>query len=190
MNEIIQIQCPSDGAILSVKNQAGLESKNVTCPICKQSRPFTQYKRYVPKTEEHTQYPNQHGEDGQEHTEVAAPNLSIGRLTVVATGQQFQLRPGRNVVGRQAASSEADCQINTGENRRMSRSQVVIEVVKVPGKGFVHQVRLFKERCNATFVNHTQIENGDCLVLHHGDLLRLPDADVKFEIPDGDDTDL
>ncbi|MGN0036945.1 MAG: FHA domain-containing protein [Bacteroidaceae bacterium] len=189
MNEIIQIQCPSDGAILSIKNQAGLEGKNVTCPVCKQSRPFTQYKRYVPKTEEHTQYPGSHGQGGKEETEVSMPNLSLGRLTVVGTGARYQLRPGRNVVGRKAASSEADFQIDTGENRRMSRSQVVIEVVKVPGKGFVHQVRLFKERCNATYVNHTRLEDGDCIVLHHSDLLRLPDADVKFEIPDGEDTD-
>lgn len=194
MNEIIQIICPGDGAILSIKNQPGLENKNVTCPVCKQSRPFSQYKRYVPKTEEPTEYPGGHGEttqhdDNKEKTVVAMSSLSLGRLTVVSTGQRYQLRPGCNVIGREAPSSEADFQICVGESRRMSRSHVVIEVVKVTGKGYVHQVRLCKERCNATYVNNVQIEAGDCIILHHCDMLRLPDVDVKFEIPDGDETE-
>ena len=33
MNDLIQIQCPGDGAILTIKNQPGLENKNVTCPV-------------------------------------------------------------------------------------------------------------------------------------------------------------
>ena len=48
MDEIIQIKCPFDGAILSVKNQPGIETKNVTCPACKHKYPFTQYKRVGP----------------------------------------------------------------------------------------------------------------------------------------------
>ena len=33
------------------------------------------------------------------------------------------------------------------------------------------------------------LEPGDCIVLHHCDVLRLPDVDLKFEIPEGDETD-
>lgn len=195
MDEIIQIQCPGDGAILSIKRQPGVENKNVTCPVCKQSRPFTQYKTYVPKTEECTEYPGGHGGAakygcGKEETEVAMGNLCLGRLTVVSTGKRYQLRPGRNVIGRKASASEADFQIDTGESRRMSRSHIIINVEKVVGKGYVHQARLFKGRCNATYINSVKMEPGDCIVLHHCDMLRLPDADVRFEISDGEETDL
>ena len=194
MNDIIQIQYPGDGAILSIKNQPGLEHKSVTCPVCKQSRPFTQYKRFVPKTEECTDYPNKHGGSNHQHgntenTNYAMENLCIGRLTVTATGKKYSLQPGRNVIGRKSSASEANIQIETGESRRMSRMHLVIEVVKVPGKGYVHQASLFKDKCNATYINSAQLEPGDCIVLHHCDVLRLPDVDLKFEIPEGDETD-
>lgn len=189
MDEIIKIKCPNDGAILSIKNQPGLEKKNVTCPICKQSRPFTEYFKVVAKQEEHTEYPEQNTGD-DDTTTVEMGSYIIGRLTDTATGKGFQLRLGNNIVGRKAASSNADFQIDTGDKRRMSRQQVVIEVKKVKGKGIVHQVKLYKEKCNATFINTTQLEAGDCIVLHHGDVLRLPDANVRFEIPDADATEL
>ena len=60
MDEIIQIKCPFDGAVLSVKNQPGIESKNVTCPICKHKYPFTQFKRVtsnVNNNDPDTEYP-------------------------------------------------------------------------------------------------------------------------------------
>lgn len=195
MNDIIQIQCPKDGAILSIKNQPGLERKNVTCPVCKQMRPFTHYKRYIAQTSGYTEYPGkrdgmtQYGGymDGT-RIDIGKP-LALGKLVVVSTGKEYQLKPGRNVIGREAVASSTDIQIDTGDSRRMSREHVVIEVAKIAGKGYVHQARLFKERCNATFVNKTQLEYGDCIVLHHGDVLRMPDVDVKFEIPNGDDTE-
>ena len=110
-------------------------------------------------------------------------------LTVTATGKKYSLQPGRNVIGRKSSASEANIQIETGESRRMSRMHLVIEIVKVPGKGYVHQASLFKEKCNATYINSAQLEPGDCIVLHHCDVLRLPDVDLKFEIPEGDETD-
>lgn len=194
MNDIIQIQCPGDGAILSIKRQPGVESKNVTCPVCKMSRPFSQYKVYVPKTEECTEYPNGYGKtgnlnDSKEETEVATGNLCLGSLTVISTGRRYQLRPGRNVIGRKASVSDADFQIDTGQSHRMSRSHIIIDVKKVMGKGYVHQAKLFKERCNATYVNSSRLEPGDCIILHHCDILRLPDTDIRFEISDGEDTD-
>lgn len=45
MDDIIQIRCPFCRAILSVKNQPKIESKNVTCPVCKHKYPFPQFKR-------------------------------------------------------------------------------------------------------------------------------------------------
>lgn len=195
MDEIIQIKCPFCGAVLSVKNQPGIETKNVSCPICKQKSPFTQFKRVTPggaagddslteypQHEEHTQY------IAKEQTEIKSQNLIIGQLRINDSGVKFQLKPGRNVVGRKASKSEADFQIETGENRNMSREHIAIEVKKVPGKGFMHFLMLCKERINKTFIGNDPLLYGDRIVLNHGDIIRLPDCTLKFEIPDEEAT--
>ena len=196
MNDIIQIQCPDDGAVLAITNQPGLENKRVTCPVCKKSRPFTQYKKINSKgSKDDTALPESNGEKttpgygGCDQHNFTMENRSLGRLAVISTGEHYPLRSGRQVIGRKASSSQADIQIDTGDGRHMSRSHMVIEVSYVKGKGFVHCAKLFKDQCNDTFVNSVKLEAGDSIVLHHGDVLRLPDAELKFEIPDGEDTE-
>lgn len=204
MDDIIQIKCPFDGAVLSVRNQAGIETKSVTCPICKNKYPFTQFKRVFSKTvneDPNTEYPggnNSTDYDG-EHTSYGGDedktevngnlNFTLGVLKVVGTGKTFQLRPGRNVIGRKGQKSSADFQIDTAEKRSMSREHIVIEVKKAPTSGFVHQVSLYKEKVNKTFIGSVQLLYGDRIILNHGDLIRLPDATVRFEIPDGEETE-
>lgn len=192
MDDIIQIKCPFDGAILSVKNQPGIESKNITCPICKHKYPFTQFKR-VDKTvntgdDPDTEYPGGNGHD-EEVTDLGQLNFTIGRLKVSGAGTTFRLKPGRNVIGRRATKSGADFQIDTGEQRAMSREHIVIEVKKVPSKGFVHYLSLFKEKVNKTWLGNEQLLFGDVIVLNHGDIIKLPDATLIFEIPDDEATD-
>lgn len=200
MDEIIQIKCPFDGAVLSVKNQPGIETKNVTCPVCKHKYPFTQFRRVTQPVnieDQHTEYPNpndhtQYSRNGGsgDDTELGTMNLTLGKVNLIGTGISYQLRPGRNVIGRKGTKSEANFQIDTYEKRAMSREHIVIEVKKVPAKGFVHYVSLFKERVNATFIGNEQLLYGDCIVLNHGDIIKLPDASLKFEIPDDDATDI
>ncbi len=200
MDEIIQIKCPFDGAVLSVKNQPGIESKNVTCPVCKHRFPFTEFKRVptvtpgsdpkteYPDNEERTRYANGRQDDGD--TVGAWENFTLGTLKLVGASASFQLKPGRNVIGRKGLKSTADFQIDTGENRSMSREHIVVEVKKVPGRGFVHYLSLYKEKVNRTCLGAEPLSYGECVVLNHGDIIRLPDADLKFEIPDDDATDI
>lgn len=199
MNEIIQIKCPFCGAVLSVKNIPDIESKSVACPICKHKFPFTQFKRVnqpninddpdteYPGKEEPTSYP--HGNRSSEDTELGLMNFTLGVLKIVGTGKTFQLKPGRNIIGRKGQKSQADFQIDTAEKRMMSREHLVIDVKKVPAKGFVHQVSLYKEKVNKTLIGNEQLVYGDCIILNHGDLIRLPDATVRFEIPDDEGTE-
>lgn len=187
MDEIIRIQCPNDGAILNIKNQLGIENKKVVCPVCKLARPFSEYKKYVPSQMEDTDYHN--NKQSGEVTSLDESNELLGRVCVIGTNQKMQLKPGNTIIGRSSATSHVDFPVNTGESRRMSREHLLIEVVKKPGKGYVHQVRLCKEKCNPTYINQVKLEYGDCIVLHTGDVLRLPDANLKFEIPDDDLTE-
>lgn len=199
MNELIQIKCPWCGAVLSVRNVPGIEGKGVTCPVCKQKSPFVQCKRVMPRnTVEKTDYPRgertEYRSDERtrlpEKTEVREQeNLTIGSLILTPGGKKFHLSPGRNVIGRKAQASTADIMIDTGEGRRMSRKHIVIEVKRVPGKGFVHYISLYKEQCNPTFLGNDPIEYGDTIVLAHGDTITMPDAVLKFEIADGEGTE-
>lgn len=199
MEEIIQIKCPFDGAVLSVKNQPGIESKNVTCPICKHKYPFTQFRRidksvgfeeegteYSYPEKEHHHYANE-GDSGKA-AGAEGLNLTLGTVRILSTGQRFLLRPGRNVIGRRSMNSTADIQINTGDQRVMSREHIVIEVKKMPSKGFVHYVSLFKPKVNKTFVGSDPLFYGDCIVLNHGDRIILPNENLIFEIPDEEGT--
>ena len=203
MDEIIQIKCPFDGAVLSVKNQPGIETKNVTCPICKHKYPFTQFKRIVSSTDNDpdTEYPvgNKYLDDDGERTSYednggktqicCFPNYTLGILKVVGTSISYKLRPGRNVIGRKAQKSQSDIQIDTAEKRLMSREHLIIDIKKVPAKGFVHYISLFKEKVNKTFVGNDSLLFGDCLILSHGDIIKLPDATLRFEIPDEETTE-
>lgn len=205
MDEIVRIKCPFCGAVLSVKNQPGIETKNVTCPICKHKYPFTEFKRVqqtASNDDPDNEYPDNdgHTDYGEEHTSYGGSgdrtqtgnslNFTLGVLKVVGTSVSYQLQPGKNVVGRKAQKSGADFQIDTADKRSMSREHIVIEVKKIPGKGFVHYLSLFKERVNKTFIGSEQLLYGDCIVLKHGDKLKLPDATLLFEIPDEEATEI
>lgn len=198
MENVIQIKCPFCGAVLSVKYQAGIESKNVTCPVCKHKYPFPQFKQvknYSPAEGVDTEYPDKnnngyHNNGESSFTEMPKMNFIIGRVTVVSTGETFQLKTGRNVIGRKTLSSTADFKINTGDDLIMSREHLVIDVKKVAGKGVVHYASLFKERVNETRIGNDRLFYGDTVVLRHGEKIQLPGLLLKFEIPDDDATQL
>lgn len=182
MDEIIKIKCPFDGAVLSVKNFPGIESKSVTCPICKHKYPFTQFKKVDAK-------PQPAAPEAEDHTALPTLNFSIGRLVHLETGAAYTLKPGRNVIGRKASNSTADIMLDTGLMRGLSRSHLVVEVKKEPLKGYVHYASLAKERVNETRVNNMPLLYGDCVILEDGAQLKLPDCTLSFRLPDGEATE-
>lgn len=198
-NEIIKIKCPQCGAVLSIRNIPGLETKNVNCPVCKYKGPFTSYRAYVPHQ------PNQadqtdygYGDKTQYKTTGSTGgtqsgndfNILPGQLRVLSTGKVYKLKFGTNIIGRQALHSSATLQLPTDGSKRMSRDHLVIEVKKLPGKGLTAYVSLYKEKVNKTFINNDQLLYGDTLVLKDGDVISLPDLKVKYEIPDEEKTQM
>lgn len=190
MNEIIKIGCPVCGSVLSVLDQPGIASKFVTCPVCKNKSPFPAFKRILNK-EEHTEYPEEetmpyYPEDTDFRNGI---NYTVGKLLIPALNLSFQLKPGKNIIGRKASASSATCQIPC-ETKRMSREHLVIEIKKIPGKGFVHYASLYKDKVNATFIGQNKLEFGDCIVLNPGDIIKLSDVEARFVIPDEEGTDI
>lgn len=188
MEEIIQIKCSFCGAILSVRNQAAIETKNVTCPVCKNKSPFTSYKRVTSASNADTGGSPQ--AERESDTELPQINFILGRLSVSESGDTYQLKIGKNIIGRKSKNSQSDFQIDTGDNRTMSRSHIVIEVKKVDGRGFTHSIALFKENVNATFIRNEQLLPGDTAILNDGDIIKLPGATLRFEIPDEEATQI
>jgi uncharacterized protein YbaR (Trm112 family) len=185
MEETIQIKCPWCNAVLTVRNQPGIENKSVACPVCKQKSPFLQYKRNAVNniSDDCTQYPGA-------QVSTAAENNIIGQLICPNSGIAYQLKMGRNVVGRKASNSSADFQLDMADNRRMSREHIVIDVKNVPNQGIVHYISLYKERVNPTKVGSESLVFGDCLILKDGDCIQLPDVTLRFVLPDDDATQL
>lgn len=189
---VIKIKCPCCAAVLAVKAQPGIENKNVTCPVCKQSSSFQLFKKIAEKKSDCTEYPGEHTDYESCHTETQINpdvNYTLGKLKVQGLGFSFRLKVGRNVIGRKATASTADIQIPITEGKHMSREHLVIEVKKVAGKGIVHYASLYKEKVNATAINNILLEYGDSIVLKSGDKLKLPDATIIFEIPDDEGTE-
>ena len=167
-----------------------LGNVQMTCPICKQKFPFKQCVK-VTESDDETKYRG--GEDctqlGENTHLKSTENVVIGTLTIQGNNKEtHKLKMGRNVVGRKASASSADIQILTAENRRMSREHIVIEVKKIAGRGVVHYISLYKERLNPTFIGNEKMEYGDVLELNDGDIIKLPDCTLKFEIPDEEGT--
>jgi hypothetical protein len=201
MDNVIKIKCPFDGAILTIKSVPNIETKSITCPVCKKSYAFTQYKLMTPPPppiDIATDYPDDpfgqpkkpaapqppFGSETEINEEPTKEQQVIGRLVLQPSGVTYQLKLGRNVVGRKGVSSKADLQIDTEGKRNMSREHLVIDVKQEPGKGIVHYASLFKELVNDTYVNKARLAFGDCVVLNDGDLIRLPDATLKLVIYD------
>lgn len=193
MAELLQIKCPFCSALLSVKNQPGIESKRITCPICKHTNPFTFFK--TPSNDynsDHTVYPGM-GDNGKINggqINIDPHNVTPGILIQLSSFSRYQLKHGRNVIGRKADASKADIQIPTGESRKISREHIVIEVKNIPAKGLVHYASLYKERVNKTYVGTEELFFGDTLILKNGDIIKLPEMELRFEIPDDDATTL
>ena len=185
--ETIDVKCPWCSATLRIRQSPGMESKNLCCPNCKQISPFIQFKKATSNEDESvTCFPGQ----GSRAQNSKPENLIVGRLIIPLTGISYQLKPGKNIIGRKATASTAHFQIPTGENKRLSREHLIIEVKRVPASGFMHYVSLYKDRVNKTFINNTQLLYGDTLILQHGDVIKLPDLNVRFELPDEEATQL
>ncbi|MCF0196637.1 MAG: FHA domain-containing protein [Bacteroidaceae bacterium] len=188
MEKIIKMGCPVCGTVQLVKYVPGCENGIVPCRVCNKRYAFAKFKWIDNTANEETLYPgsgNAKPKENTERTRLGAVNNTIGHL--IAAGRIYPLRLGKNVIGRKAESSSATIQLPTN-SMRLCREHIIIEVKNIPGMGSVHHGSLYKKAVNATFVNNSQLEFGDVLVLNNHNIIRLPDVNVEFEIPENDKT--
>ena len=171
MTESLRIKCPCCGAVLTVKNLPGIETRKVRCPLCKESSPFLSFQALSkPKKAE-------------DSTKLSSNfTISVGQVKIEGSQEApYQLSLGKNIIGREAAGSSTHIQIPAKGTKSMSREHLIIEVKEILGKGIVHYVSLYKEQVNITKINGQQLEYGDRVILKHGDTIQFPDTALIFE---------
>lgn len=177
--ETINIKCPKDGSVLKVPKVNGLETKYITCPICKERRLFSEYKVIEEKADE-TQMAG-------ETTPIHKTNGGPGKITVEETGETIKLKEGKNIIGRRSPGSNADIQLTSPSNR-MSREHIIIDVSRDKQGTFRHKVKLYKSKVNPTYVGNMRLEEEDVILLAEGTKIKLPDATLIFRMEKEDDT--
>lgn len=193
-NSKIKAKCPFCGLILIIPKYRD-ENKSVACPVCKQNTLFKDFVVIREKQEEKTVLPQSVASESTlyEKSRVMTDdvlNSKVGKLVVLGAGSSFQLKLGRQVIGRKCINPpHADFELLT-PTKRMSREHLVVEVKNVPGKGLVHYLSLYKEKVNETFVGNVRLSFGDSIILNDGDVIKLPDVNVKFEIADEEKTEI
>ena len=200
--ENMKVKCPECGAVLAIKPQPGIESKSIKCPVCNEKNAYANFLPVKPVVRNVVQA--LHDDADEEATCVISEKpeerrqpivTSIGMLEILnrepSKATQYQLKMGRNVIGRKATASTADFQIPLQpEQKKMSREHIIINVEMFPGQGLVHQISLYKEQVNETLVNGVALQFGDKVPLKDQDRIRLPHAELLFTIPDDEKTEI
>lgn len=182
--ELLRIKCPNCGAVLTIKNMAELETKNIPCPVCKKTSKYTEYK--TPK-QQTCFLDNDYTRTNGDATLIRnLKQQGLGKLQRVGTNQQYKLAIGINTIGRKAQSSNATVQIDT-DDRSMSRMHSTIEVRKLDDGGYFYCFSNAQNK-NATYVNSQQIKNGDRIVLHGGETIKMANTTLKFVLDSENDT--
>lgn len=167
METIIDIKCPKCGKVLRLHNQPGIERLFVPCPVCGTRSPFSACERIVKRqTDNVTELPSA---------------LKSDKVSLVdcATGEVYELPLGCNSVGRAHVTSSANVQISTTD-RGMSRVHSSIDVIKT-SSGNIRCVISNANNKNATFVNGEKLEEGDEIVLHDGDIVKMSVSELKVK---------
>lgn len=182
LQDTAKIKCPNCGVVLTVKYFSGIESKTITCPVCKKANVYTNYRKPASASkplqtddEEKTVKPEEKTIPAQN------PVGGIGRLLQPETGKVYLLKMGLNIIGRKAHTSSADIQLDT-DDKTISRNHCAIEVKKLSNGSYIHYLSNSKNK-NATYVNGEELKDGDRIILQGGESIKLGNSTISFIKP-------
>lgn len=190
----ITIKCPECGKILLIKNQNNIETlskKYVTCPVCKTRNQFENFEKVTKREDdERTITGKVPGSNNEDATILPSSSTSIGKLLNLQSKSEYQLKIGKNTLGRKVSNPLPTVSIAVEEmqtNNSMSREHAIIEVSRM-GNGSCRHILYNWKNKNGTYINGTSLEGKDSAVLNDGDLLRFGQVVMKFELPQDDET--
>lgn len=171
MENDIHVKCPVCGVPLAIKNVSGITKKMVTCPNCKEKRPFSEF-RLLEKESEKTV---------DDETRVtfninSAPGYFLDR----DTGMKYELKEGRFTIGRKPANSppKADIPILTTD-MGMSRVHMTVDVAVARDSRY-HVYVSNAENKNPSYVNGELLTGDDSVGLNNGDIVKLCKTELEY----------
>ena len=175
----LRVRCPNDKSILPIYDQPGIEKAFITCPICGKRMPFKSFQIVDDTVSDIDDIP-----EGETEVVLSSDQYHrLGTLKDMSTDDIYKLKRGKNIIGRKSTDSSADIQLPCGESKRMSREHLVIQVDGNSVEGYVFYASLYKAKENATYIGDAKIEYGDSIILNDGDIIKLPDKTIVFNVP-------
>ena len=195
-----RIICPKCKVVLDVKNSQNETVKHITCPSCKtvlqvkfqpQQEPLEAKTFYAsPKQPSADSGKTQLGSAGRDtilrggvsgSTELQTPTQKDSVTAKLSCGgKNYPLQDGRNIVGRQATTSEATVQIDTVD-RYMSRQHCIINVSTLPDGSKKAVLSNYLNK-NSTTIDGQLIGKGDEIRLTDGNSITMGHTTVTFKL--------
>lgn len=174
----IFVVCPNCRARLSFEPFAGYETRMIECPHCHYKAVAADYTpgtnmKPVSSSDDETQLP----EFPPTSPGWQSANQDYGQLKIIQSGQICPLKPGINVIGRNASTSTADIKVTN--DPYMSRQHVRIDAIDV-GLRIEHRLYEINSK-NVIKVDGKPINRGDILILNFGTKLTMGLTDFIFE---------
>jgi len=192
--QIKRIMCTQCRAVLDVKNKNNEAEMRILCPSCK-SPIRVKFDVLKPASETVIAKTFVAPSAGQAKVNDGATQLGGSKygatqlvsdtpktttsLLLSFNGETYQLKDGKNIIGRKGVTSQATVQIAT-EDRYMSRQHCIINVSTLPD-GTKKAVLSNYLNKNQTAVNGQSTENGDEIRLTDGDKITMGHTTITFK---------
>lgn len=195
-----RVRCPKCGVLLDVNNSKNEVEKIIICPKCK-----TKLKVNFTPQQEPVEAPTVYGipkpsaNDGVTQlggglggatvlggiqsgsTQLVMPSQKTSCTPHLLFGdKKYMLQEGKNIVGRQAKTSEATVQLETTD-RYMSRQHCIINVTTL-SDGSKKAVLSNYQNKNQTIIDGQTIATGDEIRLTDGDSITMGHTTIIFKL--------
>lgn len=187
--EIVRVVCPKCKTQLDVKNKQNVDQKLIKCPACGCQLMVRFNSGNAPQqgaAEEgkRTWYrrPGEMAPNNEGETMVASFNVSKGIGYLVFNDTKYQLKIGRNTIGRKSSTPQATIQIDTMGDNTMSRFHAVIEIVRMSDMS-VRAIISNGSNKNPTYVSGTLLSGTDKLILKNGSEIKMGKIILRYELP-------
>lgn len=177
--QTINIKCPSCGVVLRVTNSRNEPVKRFACPKCSKHIlvPFFKLNKERENAEDGVTLMD--GKGAAQSTQLASSDLHQS-CRLICEGKEYDLPIGSYSIGRQAVTSTADIQIDS-QDLYMSREHALLNVRRLADGGIKVDICNLKNK-NMTQVNDYMLVQGDAIVLHDGDKVKMGNTVMTIQI--------
>lgn len=101
---------------------------------------------------------------------------------LVHENKRYELKLGRNTIGRMSSTPQATVQIDTHGDKTMSRFHAVIELVRMSDMS-IRAIISNGSNKNSTYVSGILLNGNDKLILNNGSEIKMGNLLLRYELP-------